>query len=139
MTLERTITAGLILACLVLFFWVLPTQVENVDYGRIIPSTVPSIAIWIIVGAAALQLWQSKEKISMDVVVCIRTFGFFGLLALAVYTMDQFGFEYVAPFLALAVMLIIGERRWYWLIAGGVVIPIGVWLIVERLLDRPLA
>ena len=139
MTLERAITAGLLLACLGLFFWVLPTQVEEVDYGRIIPSTVPTIAIWIIVGAAALQLWQSKEVISMDIVVCIRALGFFGLLALAVYTMDRLGFEYVAPILARAVMLIIGERRWYWLIAGGLVIPVGVWLIVERLLDRPLA
>ena len=126
------------LAGVVFHFLIMPGQIEEVGYGRIIPSTVPSIMIWIVIATAAVQLFTGKETVEVDRLVCARTLGFFALLAVALACMSRFGFEFIAPLLALAVMLAIGERRWYWLLLGGAVIPIGVWLIVERVLDRVL-
>jgi putative tricarboxylic transport membrane protein len=56
----------------------------------------------------------------------------------AVYLMQRFGFFYIAPVLALAVMLFIGERRPWWLLTGVIAAPALIWLIVEKLLERPL-
>lgn len=139
MGLERTITFIVILLSLVMLFFIMPNQIETVDYGRVIPSTVPTLVLWIIIGAGVVQLFQSREVIKFEAVILIRVVGFVGLLLAAVFAMERFGFEYTAPVLALLIMLAIGERRWHWLLLGGVVIPIGVWLIVEQLLDRPLA
>jgi putative tricarboxylic transport membrane protein len=52
--------------------------------------------------------------------------------------MSRFGFVYVAPGLALVVMLFIGERRPVWLLSGIIAAPALIWLIVEQLLERPL-
>jgi putative tricarboxylic transport membrane protein len=139
MFLERAITAAIIFAGFTLFFLVMPGQVEEVDYGRIIPSTVPSIAIWIIIAVAAVQIVQSRHSIHLDIAVCLKAAAFLCFLVFAAYAMERFGFEFVAPVLALVVIFVIGERRWHWLLLGGVVIPVGVWVNVERLLDRVLA
>lgn len=139
MGLERSITFILIVLSLAVLFFVMPNQIEAVDYGRVIPSTVPTLVLWVIIGAAVIQLFQSREIIKLEAVIVARVIGFILLLLAAVFAMERFGFEYTAPVLALLIMLAIGERRWPWLLLGGVVIPIGVWLIVEQLLDRPLA
>lgn len=139
MSIDRIATGLIVLLGLFAIFWVVPTQIETVDYGRIVPSTVPTIALWALVAVAALQFFKDKASSSVDVVVCIRAAGIVALIVTAVFLMERFGFEYVAPFLALAIMLAIGERRWYWLLFGGVVIPLGIWLLVERVLDRTLA
>lgn len=138
MTAERVLTAGIVVFGLVFLIFVIPSQVETVDYGRIVPSTVPTIALVILTTTAVVQLFISKFAIPVDLLVCVRAALFVGLMAFAVWLMGRFGFEYVAPVLALAVMFLIGERRWYWLLLGGLIIPIGVWLIVEQLLDRLL-
>ncbi|MQY43980.1 hypothetical protein GG681_15140 [Epibacterium sp. SM1969] len=139
MTAERFLTGAIVVFGLVFLIRVLPTQVETVDFGRIVPSTVPTIALVILTAAAVVQLFTSKSSVTVDLLVCIRAALFVAMMVLAVWLMQRFGFEYVAPVLAISVMLLIGERRWHWLVIGGGVIPIGVWLIVERLLDRTLA
>jgi putative tricarboxylic transport membrane protein len=139
MSVERILTGAIVVFGLVFLFLVIPEQVETVDFGRIVPSTVPSLALVILTVAAAVQIFTSKFSVDVNLLVCIRAAIFIALMGLSVWLMERFGFEYIAPVLALAVMLLIGERRWYWLLLGGVVIPLGVWLIVERLLDRPLA
>ena len=139
MTAERFLTGAIVIFALLFLFWIIPQQVETVDFGRILPSTVPTIALTILAVAAAVQLFTSKVSIVVDVLVCVRAVLFVGLMVLAIWLMEKFGFEYIAPILALSVMLLIGERRWYWLLVGGCVVPIGVWLIVERLLDRTLS
>jgi putative tricarboxylic transport membrane protein len=110
-----------------------------VDFGRIVPSTVPSIAVWIMILTAALQFFATPEDLSTDLLTVVRAVLFIVLVVIAVWAMDVFGFEYIAPPFALIAMLMIGERRWHWLLVGSFVIPLGTWLIVERLLDRILA
>lgn len=65
--------------------------------------------------------------------------GFFFILSLmGLGLMFLIGFKFAAPLLMLAVMLIIGERRIPWIIAGVVLLPAGMWLSIEVLLDWPL-
>lgn len=139
MTAERLLTGAMVLFGLVFLFWVVPRQVETVDFGRIVPSTVPTITLAIFTAVAAIQLFTSKHEVEVNLLVFTRAALFVCLMVFAVWLMNRFGFEIVAPVLALAVMLLIGERRWHWLLLGGFVVPLGIWLIVERLLDRALA
>ncbi|WP_120631512.1 tripartite tricarboxylate transporter TctB family protein [Ruegeria sp. EL01] len=139
MSIDRIATGLIVLFGFVFIFWIIPSQIEEVEFGRIVPSTVPMIAMWALVVVAAIQFFTDKSTTSIDLLVFIRAAAFVALLVGAVYLMDRFGFEYVAPFLALSIMLAIGERRWYWLFFGGVILPLSVWLLVEHVLDRTLA
>jgi putative tricarboxylic transport membrane protein len=139
MSIDRIATGLIVLIGLFAIFWVVPTQIETVDYGRIVPSTVPTIALWSLVAVATIQFFKDKTSSSFDFVVCIRAAGIVALMVTSVFLMEKFGFEYIAPVLAIAIMLAIGERRWHWLLFGGVILPLGIWLLVERVLDRTLA
>jgi len=139
MIAERLTTLVIVIFGLVFMFWVLPGQVETVEYGRIVPATLPMAVLAIITVAAVWQLIVSKQQVILQFSVCLRVAGFIIALILAVWLMDRFSFEYVAPIFSLSIMLVIGERRWYWLLFGGIVLPSGIWLLVERVLDRVLA
>ncbi|MEP1765493.1 MAG: hypothetical protein ABJJ53_02390 [Sulfitobacter sp.] len=139
MSLERLQSALLVLGMLIVYFFVMPGQVDLVEDARIVPRTVPSIAIGIIALAGVVQFLTSKAVIDIDVLLCVRAAICTAFVIACVAGMERFGFEYVAPILALGVMLGIGERRPHWLFIGVFVIPIGVWLLVERVLDRILA
>ena len=139
MTLERIVTGVILVFGLTFLFLVLPQQVETVSFGRIVPATLPTALLWIIAAAAAVQLITLKDGASFESVTVFRAIGYWALMIAAVWSMGWLAFEYVAPVLALALMLFIGERRWYWLLLGGIAIPLGVWLLVERVLDRALA
>ena len=138
MTTDRIITGVILLFALAFLFLIVPQQVEEVDYSRIVPATVPKLALYIIAGAAAVQLYTGREKIRINQLVCLRAAIFVGVMTLGVWAMGRLGFEYVAPVMALAIMWLMGERRWLWLALGGFVLPLGTWLLVERVLDRAL-
>ncbi len=139
MSFERIVTGGILVFGLTFLFLVLPQQVETVSFGRVIPATLPTALLWIIAGAAAVQMVTLKDDTAPDAMVVIKAAGLLALMVAAVWSMGRLSFEYVAPVLALILMLFMGERRWYWLLLGGIAIPLGVWLLVERVLDRTLA
>ena len=60
------------------------------------------------------------------------------VLGLGIYGMSWFGFVVVAPPLALIIMIMIVERRWYWLVSGVVGMPAIIWFLVTQVLDRNL-
>lgn len=138
MNVERICTGVVLFASLAAIFWIVPLQVEEVDYGRVFPSTVPLAALWIIAICAGFQLFLKATAIPLSPYVIVRTLCFFAAIVTAVISMNKFGFEYCGPPLALGVMLLIGERRWHWLANGSLVIPFGVWLLVEQVLGRQL-
>ncbi|WP_299417278.1 tripartite tricarboxylate transporter TctB family protein [uncultured Sulfitobacter sp.] len=138
MTVERVFTTVLVLLGLGFLFFVLPQQVETVEYGRIVPSTVPSIALWIIVIAGIVQLFNSTECIDLHLRNSLRVSAFMAMFIAAVWLMEKFGFEYFAPIFALSIMLFMGERRWYWLLFAALAMPLSIWLLVENVLNRVL-
>lgn len=138
MSLEKLHTGLLILGLVVFYFFVMPTQLDQIENARIVPKTVPSIAIWIIIVAALFQLFSRKISIKLNAVLCLRTLICSLFIIACIALMDRFGFQFGAPILALGVMLGIGERRLHWLFLGGLIIPLGVWVLVEQVLNRIL-
>ncbi|EPX81243.1 tripartite tricarboxylate transporter TctB family protein [Litoreibacter arenae] len=138
MTAERIYTAILVFLGLGFLFIALPQQVESVGYGRIVPATVPTIALWVIIIAGIVQFFTSKECIELHLADSFRVIAFVAILVVAVWLIEKFGFEYFAPVFALSIMLFMGERRWYWLLFAAFVMPLGIWFLVENVLNRVL-
>ena len=138
MSIDKVVTFLILIFGLLLLFVIIPQQIEAVDYGYIFPKTVPQIAAYIFILCAVIQLFADKSNTRLNVLVVARTFIFLGFIVVGVYLMPQFGFEFVAPVIAFLVMMLIRERRWYWYLTGCLVIPIGVWLLVEQILGRTL-
>lgn len=138
MSIERLQTVLLILGMLFLYFVIMPEQVDQIKSSSIVPTTIPSIAIWIIIVAAGIQFFLSKESIEFNPILCLRAAVCISFIIACVVIMKRFGFEFGSPLLALGIMLGIGERRLHWLFLGSAVIPIGAWLIVEQVLGRIL-
>ena len=138
MLLERLQTAVLILGMMFFYFIIMPEQVDHIEDARIVPTTVPSIAIWIIILAAVFQFFTSKTEVRLNSMLCVRAVICGGFVIACLAIMKRFGFEFGAPILALGVMLGIGERRLHWIVLGSTVIPLGVWFLVEQVLNRVL-
>lgn len=121
-----------------MYFVVIPAQIEEplfADYTT--PATVPNIAVLGIVVFAIIQLIENLEPIPIDFALLGRTLLFGVLGMVAVWIMGVVHFPFVAPFLSLAIMALIGERRRN-VMAYGFVIPIIIYFLVEIVLVRPL-
>ena len=145
-----------LLAGLAMIFGVIPAQVEVGEGGNIAPSTLPYAMSILIAGGggclfAASFLSQQTDLDDQDPRdgdglkprrdssgQIIRAGGIVLLLAVGLALMSRFGFITVAPLLALALMWIGGERRWHWLVTGGLMVPAMIWLFVVQVLGRQL-
>ena len=123
---------------LLLYFVVIPYDTETVDYGWVRPQTVPNAMAWIITIAGVVQVIQPTGAISADIARIGRAVLHLLIVAGGILAISQFGFRLVSPFLALAIMLAVGERRPVWLALGAIGIPVLIWFVVAVLLGRPL-
>ncbi|KIN61787.1 TctB domain containing protein [Sulfitobacter noctilucae] len=123
---------------LAMYFLVIPVYVETAEGGSLAPNTLPNIiSIIIAVSGAFLVIKPTKHQMRDPRRMAIT--GFYVLLLIAgIYGMSKFGFEFVAPVLAFALMWMIGERRPLWLISGVVLMPALIWFVVTQLLGRGL-
>jgi putative tricarboxylic transport membrane protein len=130
--------SGAFLFGLALYFFIIPTQTESVDGGNLNPSTVPNMIAWVIAICGAIMVIKPTDFQTQN----LRSFLVMGsysvVLGLSIYAMSLFGFEYVAPPLALAIMWMIGERRPLWLGVGTVIMPLLIWFLVTYPLGRAL-
>lgn len=138
MSADRASGAVFVLFGLVMYFIVNPGFIEDVDTGNIRPETVPNWLALIIAGCGALLVLRPTDHHGPDLRRSLRAALFLTVLCGGVWVMSHVGFVYAAPPLALAVMLLIGERRPLWLLLGVLGMPTLIWLLVEVLLDRPL-
>lgn len=123
---------------LLLLLVVIPWQTETIDYGWMRPQTLPNaMAVVIAVSGLVLAL-RPRGAVAFDWRRAGWAALYLGLVAGGVQLISRFGFEVIAPLLALAIMLLIGERRPLWLVLGAMGIPLAIWLAVPVLLDRPL-
>jgi len=135
---DRWTGAFFLLFGLAMYFMVIPTFVEVTDEGNIAPSTMPNwLSIIIALGGAALIVKPTQHQ-TQSLKSFAITGAYAGALVIGVFAMSYFGFVYVGPVLALAIMLMIGERRPLWLFAGTVIMPATIWFFVEHLLHRVL-
>lgn len=138
MTLNRI--SGLVVAVLgaILLFWIIPRHTETVANAWLRPATLPTITAVIVIIASIVHLIFPAGKAEFDVPLALRAGLFLVISLIGLFLMHLAGFLIAAPLLVMVLMLLIGERRPLWLIAGIVLIPLAMWSSIELLLNRPL-
>lgn len=138
MARDRAVGAACLVFALLLWFVLVPWQVETVGYGWLKPRTLPRIlAVAIGLGGLALLLRPDPAP-EMRPAAWGRAALFGAVLVAGLAGMAWAGFALAAPVMALAVMLLAGERRPLWLALGVAAMPAAIWLCVAVLLERPL-
>lgn len=123
---------------LALVFIVIPQYVEDVDHGNLSPKTMPIVVAWIIAVFGGLLMIKPTSHRAPELRFFGKAAAYVAVLGGAIYAMSVVGFLYVAPPLALVIMLMIGERRPFWIGLGVVVMPALIWFLVTQLLERGL-
>ncbi|MEE9335405.1 MAG: tripartite tricarboxylate transporter TctB family protein [Granulosicoccaceae bacterium] len=123
---------------LTMYLFVNPNYIETVDGGNISPSTFPNVVSIVIAVCGAMLLFRPTPHQSPEIRSVVITSTYVLLLVVGLYVMSRLGFEYIAPVLALIIMLAIGERRPLWLVVGAIVIPVLIWFLVTIALGRAL-
>jgi putative tricarboxylic transport membrane protein len=117
---------------------VIPWQTEVIEYGWMRPRTLPNAMAAVIAAAGLILAMRPRGEIVFERRRAARAALYFAAVLAAVWLISLFGFELVAPVLALGLMLLLGERRPLWLAIGVIGVPLAIWLAVPVLLDRPL-
>ncbi len=121
----------------VVLFFVIPNQIEIVDYGWLKPATLPSLAAIIIIVSGALHSVFPKGGVEFEPALALRALLIFSIGVVGIWLMTV-KYLIAAPLLMLVLMWVIGERRWGWLFIGVVLLPTSIWFCVDYLLQRPL-
>ncbi len=132
--------SGLLVALTGLVLWlvVIPANTETVGSGWIRPETLPLACAIALVGLGLLQAVPRGRPVELSTAQTLRAGLFAALAFLAVWAMAAGGFRIAAPAFALALMLLVGERRPVWLAVGAIGVPAAIWLTAVPLLDRTL-
>lgn len=117
---------------------VIPNYVDTIEGGNVAPSTLPNYASVLIAVCGFLLVLKPTDWQAQDPRLFAVALIYGAVVAAGVYAMSWFGFVWVGPVLALAIMLLIGERRPLWLLSGVVGTPLAIWLFVVQVLDRTL-
>ncbi|MEP4196104.1 MAG: tripartite tricarboxylate transporter TctB family protein [Aliishimia sp.] len=123
---------------LVLFFYLIPTQVETVDFGSIRPKTMPQVLSVILIVSGAMLMLKPADGTDLQPLPWGKTSVIVAVLVAGLFAMSRVGFEFAAAPLALVLMLVMGERRPLWLGIGTLGMPALIWFAVTILLERPL-
>lgn len=123
---------------LALYFLIIPNYVESVTDGNISPDMMPNSLSLILALCGALLVFKPTLHSTQTMRSFAITAAYVFILTAGIYAMSLFGFVYVGPALTLAIMLMIGERRPIWLVAGVVAMPALIWFLVVQVLGRAL-
>lgn len=137
-TTDRISGAFFLIFGLVLVFIVVPNYVEDAQGGNLSPKTMPTIIAWVLAVCGGILLIKPTNHQAPDGRFFLRAGAYVAVLGMAIYAMSLVGFLYVAPVLALVIMVMIGERRPLWLGIGVVLMPAAIWFLVTQLLERGL-
>ena len=121
-----------------MFFYQIPTQIETVTFGAIRPKTMPQILSVLIGVFGAVLMIKPADGSDLRQVPWGRTGLIVAILVAGLWLIAQVGFVTVSPALALVLMLVMGERRAFWLCIGAAAMPALIWFCVTILLQRPL-
>tara|TARA_B110000091_G_scaffold214018_1_gene265440 strand:- start:1887 stop:2312 length:426 start_codon:yes stop_codon:yes gene_type:complete len=137
-TTDRATGAFFLVFGALLYFVVIPAQIDGGSGSWVLPATIPN-AVSIVMAACGLLLMlkptNQRGHNTQDLMFAVM---YFVLLAFGLFVMSYAGFVYTAPFIALIIMLLIGERRPVWLGIGVIGLPVIIWVLVAQVLERPL-
>lgn len=135
---DRVSGAFFLLFGLAMYFYVNPNYIENVDTGNIAPNTLPNIVSVVIAICGGLLVLKPTDHQTRSFSKMALTGVYVAIMAASIYAMSIFGFEYIGPVMALAIMWMIGERRPMWLAIGVIGMPAIIWFLVTQALERAL-
>ena len=132
--------SGLVVAVfgVILLFWIIPRHTETVANAWLRPATLPIITAVIVIIASIVHLIFPAGKAEFDLPLALRAGLFLVISLMGLFLMHLVGFLIAAPLLVMVLMLLVGERRPLWLIAGVVLIPLAMWSSIEMLLNQTL-
>ena len=135
---DRVSGAFFLLFGLTMYFYVNPNYIETIDEGNIAPDSLPNIVSIVIAVCGGLLVFKPTSQQVRNPRSMAKAGIYVALLAAGIYAMSWVGFVYVAPVLALVIMLLIGERRPFWLALGAIGMPAIIWFLVIHALGRSL-
>ncbi|MEJ2729564.1 MAG: tripartite tricarboxylate transporter TctB family protein [Deltaproteobacteria bacterium] len=138
MTPNRLSGVVVVVFGLILLVWIIPWHTEAADYGWLRPATLPNVTAIIIVISGIIHVLFPAGSAEFDLQSALRAGLFFVISLAGLFIMRHLGFLIAAPLLIMILMLMVGERRPLWLVAGAVMVPLGIWSSIELLLKRPL-
>lgn len=107
--------------------------------GFVNPALLPQVAGWLFILLGAIQcLARVRTAKPADPVELARLGVTVACVAAAIWLMPRLGYPLSAIALAAALCGLTFERRVGWLLVSVGAVPIGVWLVFEQVLGRPL-
>jgi hypothetical protein len=141
MSSQRLVGTSLFAIGLLLYFVVIPMVSTGSSGSSFRADTFP-LGLAIVLAGSGIGIALSRQSDATTGFESWATLGrmavFFGIIAASVAAMPYLGYAVIAPILAAALMLTLGERRTLWLAIGAGVIPFTIVFVVENLLERSL-
>ena len=138
MKVDRLPGLVVFLAALAMILWIIPAHVETAEDGMIQPATLPNALCWLMAAGGAWLVIRPGEASAPPSRQLLRALMHVAVFSGGVAAMAKFGFALAAPPLALAIMVLIGERRAGWLVVGALAMPAAIWVFVVQILGRSL-
>jgi putative tricarboxylic transport membrane protein len=122
-----------------LLLYAIPANVRMIEGAMPYPAMFPQIAAWMFIVLGFVQMIFVKTEVEFpsgkQIVAFLATI-FFTLIA--VLFLEQLGYLPVMFALMVAVALLVQERRPLWVAVIIIGFPVGIWLLFENVLQRPL-
>lgn len=137
---ERLIGAGVVIFGALLLLIIIPAQVVSEPGTPTDPALFPVMTAWIFIGLGLLQIVFARE--TGDSGISLPELGrlvlVMAIVCAAAYSMEHYGHLPAMTGLMIASVLLVFEKRWYWIAVTVLVLPIACWSLFELLLERPL-
>ena len=130
----------LLIFCLILWFFIIPTQISSTK-DAVYPRLVN---VWIVICAILLILksWKSTEKIildeSKDKQGIIRVVATVIIFLIYIFMIDFLGFFISSFIFIIILMLSFGVRQWIKLISVPIIILLFLYFLIKKVLFFPL-
>lgn len=119
-------------------FGLVPWQTEVVPAVGLVPRSFPSFAAVLVIVTGLAQWAKPTGSAIFEGDRILKAVYVVAACLFATMVLDVIGYLFTAPILVGAIMLLSGERRWFWYIIGLAVMPAFIWFIFEIVLRRPL-
>lgn len=139
MTIDRILGGAAVLFGGFLLLYAIPENVRMVEGAMPYPAMFPQIASWLFIGLGIVQFFFVKSEVEFP---SFKRFASFfvaiGLTLIALLFVEQFGYLPVMIALLGSIIFLVRERRPLWMVVGVLGLPVGVWVLFEFILHRPL-
>jgi putative tricarboxylic transport membrane protein len=122
-----------------LLLYAIPANVRMIEGAMPYPAMFPQIAAWmfIVLGFAQMIFVKTEVEFPSGKQILAFLITIFCTL-IAVLFLEQLGYLPVMFALMVAVALLVQERRPLWVAVIIIGFPVGIWLLFENILQRPL-